>query len=126
MFKKCLVLYLVVTMFLMGIAPRVHASFSPSETLVVSHEVRVGDLEKIRTVLENKLVVQRFQDLGFTVDQIASRLSEMSDEQIHSFAQKLDDVKVGGDGIGVVIAVLVIIVLVLVILQLTGKRVVVK
>jgi hypothetical protein len=126
MLKKCLVSYLVVMMFLMGIAPRAHAAFSPSETIAVSHEARVGDVEKIRTVLENKLVAQRLQDLGFTVDQIGSRLSEMSDEQIHSFAQKLDNVKVGGDGIGVVVAVLVIIILVLVILQLTGKRVVVK
>jgi hypothetical protein len=126
MFKKCLVIYLVLAMFVMGIAPRVEAAFSPSEMLTVNPGARAADLDKIATVLENKLVSQRLQDLGYTADQIGSRLSEMSDEQIHSFAQKLDDLKVGGDGLGVVIAVLVIIVLVLVILHLTGKHVTVK
>jgi hypothetical protein len=47
----------------------------------------------------------------------------MTDEQIHSFAQKLDDLRVGGDGLGVIIAVLLIVVLVLVILKLTGHKI---
>ncbi len=50
----------------------------------------------------------------------------MSDQQIHSIAQKLDDLKVGQDsGLGVVIALLVIIVLVIVIIQLSGRKIVV-
>ena len=83
-------------------------------------------MEKIRVILENKLVGQRLHDLGYTADEVMTRLSQMSDSQVHSFAQKLDDLKVGGDGLGVVIALLVIVVLVLVILQLTGHKVAVK
>lgn len=126
MLKKCLVSYLVLAMFVIGIAPRVDAAFSPSEALNISTEARTGDIERIRIVLENKLVAQRLHDLGYTTNEIMTRLSQMTDEQIHNFAQKLDDLKVGGDGLGVIIAVLVIVVLVLVILQLTGKRVIVK
>ena len=126
MLKKCLVTYLVLAMFVIGIAPRVDAAFSPSEALNISAEARMGDIERIRVVLENKVVAQRLHDLGYTTDEIMTRLSQMTDEQIHRFAQKLDDLKVGGDGLGVIIAILVIVVLVLVILQLTGKRVIVK
>jgi len=45
----------------------------------------------------------------------------MSDDQLHRLAQKLDDLKPGGDGVGLVVALLVIVVL-----QLTGHRVMVK
>jgi hypothetical protein len=83
------------------------------------------DVERIRTALEQKLVRQRLQDLGFSADEISTRLSELTDGQIHYFATRLDDLKVGGDGLGFVIAILVIIALVLLIIQLTGHRVVV-
>jgi|WetSurSiteA1Bulk_404760.scaffolds.fasta_scaffold111308_2 hypothetical protein len=125
MVKKCLISYLVLAMFVIGIAPRVDAAFSPSETLKLSAEARTGDLEKIRVVLENKLVTQRLQDVGYTTNEITTRLSQMTDEQIHSFAQKLDDLKVGGDGLGFVIGVLLIVALVLVILHLSGRKVIV-
>jgi hypothetical protein len=126
MVKKCIVSYLVLAMLIIAVAPRVDAAFAPSETLKISAEVQTGDIDRIRIVLENKLVTQRLHDLGYTTDEIMTRLSQMTAEQIHSFAQKLDDLKVGGDGLGVVIAVLVIVILVLVILQLTGHKVFVK
>lgn len=88
--------------------------------------MRSADMEKIQAVLENKLVRQRLQDLGFNSEEITYRLSQMTDDQIHNFAQKLDDLKVGGDGLGVVIAILVIIVLIMVILRLTGHRTIVR
>jgi hypothetical protein len=122
MLKKCLICYLVIALFLMGIAPRLDAGFIPSETLNISPGTRAGDIDKIRIVLENKLVSQRLRDLGFTPEEVMARMSAMSDSQIHGFAQRLDQVKVGGE-LGVVIALLVIVVLVLVILRLTGHRV---
>ena len=126
MVKKYVVWYLVVAMFVIGIAPRLEAAFTPSETLVLSPSVRAADVEKIQAALELKLVQQRLQDLGFSTDEITARLSQLTDEQIHSIAARLDDLKVGGDGLGIVIAILVIIVLVIVIIQLTGHKVVVK
>ena len=126
MVKKYVVWYLVVAMFVIGIAPRLEAAFTPSETLMLSPSTRAADVEKIQTALELKLVQQRLQDLGFSTDEITARLSQLTDEQIHSIAARLDDLKVGGDGLGIVIAILVIIVLVIVIIQLTGHKVVVK
>jgi uncharacterized membrane protein len=125
MIKKCLVVYLIVALFVIGIAPRVDAAFSPSDVLKLSDGSRAMDIDKIRIVLENKLVTQRLADLGFTTEEIVTKLADMTDDQIHQFAQKLDDLKVGGDGIGLVIGVLVIVILVIIILQLTGRKVVV-
>ncbi len=124
--RKYVVWYLVCAMFVIGIAPRLEAAFSPSEALVLSPSGRSSDLETIRTALEQRLVRQRLADLGFSADEISTRLSELSDEQVHYFASKLDELKVGGDGLGFLIAILIIVILVIVILQLTGHKVSVK
>ncbi len=124
--RKALACYLVLAIFFIGMVPRVEAAFSPSDLLTGNPSVRAGDVEKIRTVLENKLVRQRLQDLGYSVDEITGRLAQLSDQEVHKIAQKLDDLKVGGDGLGVVVLILVIVVLVLLILQLTGHKVFIR
>jgi hypothetical protein len=125
MVKKCLAWYLVVAMFVIGIAPRVEAAFSPSEILPLIAGDRASDMERIQKVLEMKLVQQRLQDLGYTAEEIGNRLSQLGDQQIHRLAQKLDDLKVGQDGTGVIIFLLVVIVVILIVLQATGRRVIV-
>ena len=124
MAKKWLACYLVIAMFVIGVAPRLEAAFSPSEALGAP-AVRAGDMEKIRMALENKLVTQRLRDLGYSAEEVMTRLSQLSDSQIHSFAQKLDNLKTGGDGAEVILFILVVVILVVVILQLTGHKVVV-
>ena len=125
MIKKYLVLYLASVMFVIGITPRLQASFSPSETMAPALSTRAMDVERIRIALEQRLVRQRLQDLGFSADEISTRLSELTDGQIHYFATRLDDLRIVGDGLGFVIAVLAIIALILLILQLTGHRIIV-
>ncbi len=126
MFKRFLIVYLACAMFVIGIAPRLDAAFTPSEAMAPALSTRSADVDTIRAALEQKLVRQRLQDLGFSADEISAKLSELTDAQIHYFATRLDDLKVGGDGLGFVIAILVIIALVILILQLTGHRVFVK
>lgn len=116
---------MVLVMFVFGFVPHVDASFSPSEAVNFSSHLRAGDTEKIRIVLENRLLTQRLQDLGYTSQEVTARLSSLSDSQIHSLAQKLDDVKVGQDSAAVIIVVLVIIIGFLVYLQVTGQKVIV-
>ncbi|PIV40017.1 MAG: hypothetical protein COZ31_07020 [Nitrospirae bacterium CG_4_10_14_3_um_filter_44_29] len=116
--------YLIIAMFIIGIAPKADAGLAPSEIIAMSQVDRAADLGKIQKVLEMKMVRERLEKLGFAQDEIQSKLSSLSDQQMHNLALQLDDVKVGGD-LGIVIALLVIAILVVLLIQLTGHRVVV-
>ncbi len=118
--------YLIAAMFLLGIAPKAEAGFSPSGVIALPHVDRAQDLDKIRQTLENKMVAKRLSELGFSQQEINSRLSQMSDQQIHQIAQKMGSLKVGGDGWEFLIGLLIVVILVIVILQLTGHRVIVR
>ena len=123
-FMKQISWYLVIAMFVIGIAPRVDAGLAPSEIIALSQTDRAADLEKIQKVLELKAVSQRMTQLGLAQKEIKSRLDQLSDQQIHQTAVQLDDLKVGqGDALGLVIALLVIAILLVILLNLTGRRV---
>jgi hypothetical protein len=118
--KRYVSWYLVFAMFLIGIAPKVDAGIAPSELIAMSQTDRNADLEKIRQVLEMKMVGERLKQLGLTQAEIQTRLNSISDQQLHKFALQLDDLRVGGDGgAGLAIVVLLIIVLFLMIMMLT-------
>jgi len=119
--------YLVMAMFVIGIAPKVDAGFAPSEIIALQHIERAADIQKIQKVLEVKAVSERLGQFGLTKDEVQQRLAGLSDQQIHQIALQLDDLKIGSsDALGVIIALLVIAVLVIVILKLTGHRVLVS
>ena len=116
--------YLIIAMFIIGITPKVEAGIVPSEIIAMSQADRAADLGKIQKVLEMKMVRERLEKLGFAQDEIQNKLSSLSDQQMHSLALQIDEIKVGGD-LGIVIALLVITILVVLLIQLTGHRVVV-
>ncbi|MCX7914437.1 MAG: PA2779 family protein [Thermodesulfovibrionales bacterium] len=123
-FMKPLTWYLIFVVFLISIVPKVEAGFAPSEFPLTNSD-RLKDLDTIQKVLETKAIKQRLEDLGFTSEEINNRISQLDDQQIHWLAKQLDDLKVGGDGLGVIVALLVIVILVVLLLQLTGHRVIV-
>lgn len=122
---RYMALYLVFAMFIIGITPRVEAGLAPSQIIQTSQIDRSVEIERIQRVLEMKVVKDRLEKFGYTADEIRQRLDSLSDHQIHQLAQQIDELRVGGDGLGVVVALLVIVILVLVILQLTGHKVIV-
>ncbi len=124
-FMKHVAWYLVIAMFIIGIAPRVDAGLVESEITPLMQVDRTTELEKIQNFLETKAVSKRLEQFGYTQDEVQKRLTQLSDQQIHQIATRLDDLKIGGDGAGIIIALLVIVVLIIVILQLTGHKVVV-
>ncbi len=114
--------YMALTMVILGITPRVQAGFSPSEGIQVAALDRSTDLKTIQKVLELKMIGERLRQLGFTEEGIQQRLSQLSDEQIHGLALKLDEMKVGGDG-EVIISLLVIAILVVILIYLLGHKI---
>jgi hypothetical protein len=103
------------------------ASFVPSDGgLSAPAFDREADLAQLKTHLERRVVAQRLADWGLGPQEIASRLGQLSDAQIHQTVVQLDSVQPGGDsGLGVIVGLLVIAILVVVLLQLTGHRVVI-
>ncbi len=125
-FMKHVAWYLVIAMFIIGIAPRVDAGLAPSEIIDIAQIDRSADLEKIQKVLEMKAISERLSQFGLTQDEIQKRFTQLSDQQIHQIALQLDDLKIGqNDPLAVIIALLVIVILVIVILKLTGHKVIV-
>ena len=113
-------------MFIIGVVPRVDAGIVLSEIIAHPQIDRTADLQRIQKVLETKMVRERLENLGFTVEETQKRLSQLNDEQIHNLALNLDQLKVGGDGLGVIVALLVIALLVVALIYLTKHRVIVK
>jgi len=94
---KVVACYLVMVMFVLGITPRVFAGFSPSEAVSILNFDRSSDIDKIRKVLEMKMVRERLKNFGFTPDEIEKKLIQLDDQQIHQLALNLDELKVGGN-----------------------------
>jgi hypothetical protein len=118
--------YMVTVMFLFGITPKVEAGFSPSEVIGQSQMDRSMDVEKIRKFLETKMIRERLHAFGFSQEEIQTRLNQLTDDQIHQVALKLDELKVAGNGAEAVIIVLLIAAVVLLVIYLMGYRVVLK
>ena len=118
--------YMIIAMFIIGIAPRVDAGLAPSEIIALAQSERVADLGKIQKVIEVKAISERLKQFGLTQDEVQARLVQMSDQQIHQVALQLDSLKVGqSDALFVIIAILVIAILVVLLLKVTGHKVII-
>jgi hypothetical protein len=87
---------------------------------------RDADMDNVQRVLESKVVKKRLMELGLSTEEIDSRLSSLSDEELHWFSAQVDNLYPGGDALGVVVAILVVALLVIVILKISDKTIVIK
>lgn len=83
----------------------------------------LNDKEKLQVVLESKVVQQRLLDLGMKPQDVQEKISRLSDQEIHQFAQHTELLLPGGDAIGFLIGMMIAAIIVVVLLQLTGHRV---
>ena len=123
---KGVVCYMVIAIVVIGVAQKVYAGFSPSEMVGSPSYNRAADLEKVQKVLELKMISQKLKELGLRPDETQKRLDQLSDSQIHQLALQIEDLEVGGDGLGVVIALLLIPILVVILVYLLGHRIEIK
>jgi hypothetical protein len=113
---KVLCCYLAVALFVIGSVEKSYAGFSPSEVITLSPFERTVDLEKIRAALETKVFTERLAQFGYSKDEIQSRLDQLSDQQLHKVALKIDQLKVGGDDRSVLMIVIVLLAVLLLLL----------
>jgi len=88
---------------------------------------RAGDLSKVQSFLENKVVVQKLIDYGVSPEEAKAKVGAMSSQELHRLASLTDRVAAGADdGLGIIIGILIIIILIIVILKLSHKEVVIR
>ncbi len=102
--------------------PRAQAMLIPAQAQRASQEEtsRGSDLQVVDSALANKAIREKLHALGLSDQEIQSRLSRLSDRQVHQLASQIRAVNPAGEG--VIIGLLVIVVLVLLIIFL-AKRV---
>lgn len=103
---------------------KAEAAFVGSEESL-SQLMRSQDAATVQRVLENKMVQQRLQALGYSPEEIQSRLDQLNDSERHALATQIDELVPAGDGVGLIIGVLLIILLIVVILAVVDKKIVV-
>ena len=116
---------LIMLMSLISAVPNVQAGFVPTDRSLAP-SLREQDMHTVQKVLENKLVSKRLEAMGYSSSEIEERVSQLSDQELHSLANQMESLAPGGDGIGFVIGLLVIILLVIVILRLLDRRIVIS
>jgi len=123
---KPIALYLAFAFFLLSSIPQNSWAYfvESQQALSLSRE---ADINKIQRVLESRMVSQRLSELGLSMDEINSRLNDLSDADMHQFATRLDSLMPGGVDVAITImALLVITILVLVILHIAGYKIIIK
>ncbi|MBW1714920.1 MAG: PA2779 family protein [Deltaproteobacteria bacterium] len=113
---------LVILMGIFSVVPRIEASFVPSDESFAS-SARHKDMASVQKVLEQKLIKERLKDLGYTDQEINSRLDQLSDSELHQFATQLDSLTSGGSSL---VWILVIVLAVIAVLYFTNKRIVIQ
>lgn len=110
-------LFMALIMSMMAFVPDVDASFVPTSQSS-SVELRAQDMTAVQNTLENKMVTERLANLGYSRDEINTRLGMLSDGELHSLASQLGSLDAGGSALGLIVVILVIVTLGLVIYQL--------
>lgn len=128
-FRQAMIWTLVIAILAMGFySPDVKAMLAPAVSPTsesVADTNRMGDLRKVQTILESKIVRQRLEDFGLTPEEINARLTRLSDKQLHQLATEVDALIPGGNGLGIVIALLVIAILAVILVYLLNHRIVI-
>ena len=113
---------LVVLIGIFSVVPRIEASFVPSDESFASSG-RDKDMAMVQKVLEQKLVKERLKALGYTDQEINSRLDQLSDNEVHQFATQIDSLTSGGSTL---VWILVIALVIISALYFTNKRIIIQ
>jgi hypothetical protein len=123
-----LVLQLMLALsFALALCPASEAMAGFAPTAGVRSGAGAADLEKVRSILENKKVTNTLASMGYDQAEIEARLAGLTDAEISDLAGRLDGslTPSGDGGVAIAIGVVVVVLVVLGILSIMGKRVVV-
>ena len=90
---------------------------------------RVGDMAKVQSFLENKVVVQKLIDYGVSPAEAMAKVKAMGAQDLHRLASLTDRAAAGADGgdvLGALILIAILVILIIVIFKLMNKEIVVR
>ena len=87
---------------------------------------RATDLERVQRTLESKIVAKKLSELGFSPDEVTSRLESLTDADLHHFASQVDSLNPGGGIVSGLGAILIIVLLILIALKVTDRKIIIK
>ena len=70
--------------------------------------LREIDAEKVRSMLENKIVAERLRNYGLSTEEVTAKMNRMSDAQIHRLASLSDQIPAGGYSISSTALIIII------------------
>ncbi|MCM0755578.1 PA2779 family protein [Desulfovibrio aminophilus] len=120
---RLMAVFMALFMWTLAFVPRAEAGFVASQALTDSAATRSQDIATVERVLQNKVVKQRLQELGYSDQEVRDRLAGLSDQELNQLAGRIDTVAPAGDGFGFVIGLLVVAILIVILLILADKRV---
>ncbi|MBI5344152.1 MAG: PA2779 family protein [Deltaproteobacteria bacterium] len=127
-YSRQIAIAVIFGIFIMGSIPRESMAYVmglDNPVATASASARAADMAIVQRVLEQKLISGKLSQAGLTSGEVSSRLSKLSDEELHQFAKRIDTLYPGGD-LGLVIALLIIVILVMVVLKLNDKKIIIK
>jgi hypothetical protein len=95
--------------------PRAEAMLVPAPMMrpEMTQDQRTRDLKTIQATLEAKALRSRLHAIGLSDQQIETRLSKMTDQEIHQFASQIRAVHPAGDAlIPILVAVLLVVLII--------------
>ena len=124
---RLLACYLVAATAILGAFPREGAAALVPTALAAAERGagRTEDLARLQKLLEQKVVMQRLADLGFSAEEIQARLNALDDARLHELAGRVDGLLPAGDAGGVLVALAVIVLLVVLILYLMDRKIII-
>jgi hypothetical protein len=115
-FKRIVAIMLAVAL-ISATSGRVEASLAPAR-LQAENQSRASDLQTVQTFLEQKEVRDHLAKLNMSASDIETRLGNLSDQELHQVAMKIQFENPGRDG---AVGILVVVILVLLIIYLAKR-----
>lgn len=111
---------IVSTTMLSAMPPNGWAMLAPAQAPAATEGQalqRAADMKTVQIALESKILRERLKTLGLSDKEIETRLSRLSDQQVHQLAKNIDTLNSGG----IVVEILVVVILVLLIIFLVRR-----
>ncbi|OGQ57799.1 MAG: hypothetical protein A3J24_02225 [Deltaproteobacteria bacterium RIFCSPLOWO2_02_FULL_53_8] len=126
-FKKIAVV-LVMAIFIVGSIPAKSMAYVVAgQHAGVAAFDRAADMNSAQRVLESKVIAGKLVEAGLTATEVQSRLDKLTDAELHSFSQQVNNLYPGGDGgLSFLAALLVIVIIALLVLKMADRKIIIK